>query len=151
MGGMFQENFAKMLRKRYLRENLQILSDGGDGWAGKRAAILPDFAGGGIGPNIHPCAGAGPEVKRDMSALSDELLRAVDLALAGHWDEAHELVQQHEGDAMASWIHAVLHKHEGDLGNSRYWYQNAGRMNHVNAEPHTELAAIREELLTGRE
>lgn len=81
-----------------------------------------------------------------MSAPKDELLRSIELALAGQWDAAHEVVQQYEGDATASWIHAVLHKMEGDLSNSRYWYRRAGRMEKVNEEPRAELAAIRNEL-----
>jgi hypothetical protein len=81
-----------------------------------------------------------------MSAPNDDLLQAVELALAGKWEAAHELVQQHEDDPTASWIHAVLHKIEGDEANSRYWYQRAGRLDHVADEPHAELAAIRSEL-----
>lgn len=81
-----------------------------------------------------------------MSAPKNELLRSIDLALAGQWDAAHEVVQQYEGDATASWIHAVLHKMEGDLGNSRYWYRRAGRMEKVDEEPRGELAVIQREL-----
>ena len=81
-----------------------------------------------------------------MSAPNDELLQAVELALAGKWDAAHELVQQYEDDATAAWIHAVLHKLEGDLGNARYWYRHADRMDHVADEPRAELAAILVEL-----
>ena len=76
----------------------------------------------------------------------DKLLRAIELALAGQWDPAHELVQQYEDDPTASWIHAVLHKMEGDLGNSRYWYRRAGRMKNVDDEPRAELAVIRAEM-----
>jgi hypothetical protein len=83
-----------------------------------------------------------------MSAPNDELLQAVELALAGEWDAAHQIVQQHEDDATAAWIHAVLHKMEGDLGNARYWYRRADRMEHVEDEPRAELAAIRSELQT---
>ena len=83
-----------------------------------------------------------------MGALNDDLLRAVELALAGKWDAAHELVQQYEDDAMAAWIHAVLHKMEGDLANSRYWYRRADRMDRVADEPRAELAAIKAELTT---
>ena len=83
-----------------------------------------------------------------MSAPKEELLRAIELALAGQWDAAHEVVQQYERDATASWIHAVLHKMEGDLGNSRYWYRRAGRMEKVGEEPREELAAIRNELMS---
>lgn len=81
-----------------------------------------------------------------MSDLNDELLRAVELALAGDWDPAHQIVQQYEDNATASWIHAALHKMEGDLGNSRYWYSRAGRLNQVDDEPRAELAAIQAKL-----
>jgi hypothetical protein len=78
-----------------------------------------------------------------MSAPSSELLRAVELALAGDWEAAHDLVQQYEDDATAAWIHAVLHKIEGDPGNARYWYRHAGRMNHFADEPMAELVVIK--------
>jgi hypothetical protein len=78
-----------------------------------------------------------------MSAPISELLRAVDLALSGDWDAAHEIVQQYEDDATAAWIHAVLHKIEGDPGNARYWYRHAGRMSHADDEPMTELTTIK--------
>ena len=77
-----------------------------------------------------------------MSAPKDDLLRAVELALAGDWDAAHQLVQQYDGDATASWIHAVLHKIEGDLTNAGYWYRRADRLDRVADEPRAELAAI---------
>ena len=80
-----------------------------------------------------------------MNAPKEELLRAIELTQAGKWDAAHQLVQQHE-DATAAWLHAVLHKIEGDLGNARYWYRRAGRMEHVADEPRAELAVIRSEL-----
>lgn len=83
-----------------------------------------------------------------MSDLNDDLLRTVELALAGEWDAAHQLVQQHEDDATAVWIHAVLHKIEGDLGNARYSYRHADRMDQFAEEPRAELAAIRDELTT---
>ena len=78
-----------------------------------------------------------------MSAPKDDLLTAIELALADKWDAAHNLVQQYESDATAAWIHAVLHKIEGDLGNARYWYRRANQMGHVEEEPRAELAAIR--------
>ena len=81
-----------------------------------------------------------------MSAPKNELLRAVELALAGEWDAAHNLVQQYESDAMAAWIHAVLHKQEGDLGNARYWYHHADQIAHVNDEPRAELEMVKAEL-----
>lgn len=81
-----------------------------------------------------------------MSAPKEDLLHAIELALAGEWDAAHQLVQQYEDDTTASWIHAVLHKIEGDSGNARYWYHRASRFDHVADEPRAELAAIRAEL-----
>jgi len=82
-----------------------------------------------------------------MSTPDNDLRRAVELALAGDLDAAHEIVQQYESDATASWIHAVIHKLEGDLGNSRYWYRHAGRLDHVADEPQAELATIKADLI----
>jgi len=82
-----------------------------------------------------------------MSASKTELLQAVEFALASKWDAAHGIVQQYDRDATAAWIHAVIHKIEGDLGNSRYWYRHAGKIEHVDDEPNAELAAIKAELL----
>jgi hypothetical protein len=84
-----------------------------------------------------------------MNSLNDDLLQAVALALADEWNAAHELVQQHEDDPTAAWIHAVLHKIEGDLSNARYWYQRADRMEHVTEEPRAELVAIKTKLCSG--
>ena len=74
---------------------------------------------------------------------ADDLRRAIDLALADSWDAAHRIVQVDETGATAAWIHAVLHKIEGDAANARYWYRRAGRMDRVDDEPRAELAAIR--------
>jgi hypothetical protein len=83
-----------------------------------------------------------------IDSANNELLRAIDLALAGDWGAAHELVQQHD-DAAAAWIHAVLHKMEGDLGNARYWYRRAGRLDRIDDEPRADLIAIRAQLGSG--
>ena len=83
-----------------------------------------------------------------MEVPNRNLLQAIDLALAGDWDAAHQLVQQYEGDATAAWIHAVLHKIEGDPGNAGYWYRRANRLNHVSDDPRAELAAIQAQLTT---
>lgn len=85
-----------------------------------------------------------------MNPLEDDLLKAVELALAGQWDAAHQLVQQYDDDVMASWIHAVLHKMEGDAGNSRYWYRRANQLDHVEDEARAELTAIQNELKSHR-
>lgn len=48
------------------------------------------------------------------------------LALAGRWDAAHDGAQNLPNPAGA-WIHAWLHREEGDLGNAMYWYTKAGK------------------------
>ncbi len=42
----------------------------------------------------------------------------------GNWDKAHHLVQDDPSPA-AAWVHAHLHRKEGDLSNARYWYSKA--------------------------
>lgn len=44
----------------------------------------------------------------------------------GNWDKAHNIIQDIE-DKKASWIHAYLHRKEGDLSNADYWYHRAGK------------------------
>jgi hypothetical protein len=75
--------------------------------------------------------------------LRQELSRAVDLALGGEWDGAHSIVQKHEDDPTACWVHAVLHKIEGDESNSRYWYRRTAHAYEAYADPRSELAAIK--------
>ena len=54
------------------------------------------------------------------------LLKALDLDKAGDWESAHDLAQQVE-DSNGYWLHAYLHRKEGDLGNAGYWYRRAGQ------------------------
>jgi len=44
----------------------------------------------------------------------------------GRWSSAHALAQRDTSRAGA-WVHAYLHRKEGDLGNAGYWYRRAGR------------------------
>jgi hypothetical protein len=83
-------------------------------------------------------------------SITAECLEAVNLALAGNWEAAHAIVQEHEGDPTADWIHAVLHKIEGDDANSRYWYRRAGRPTPAaGTDTQAELKAIRASLASG--
>ena len=54
----------------------------------------------------------------------DAPLTALWWAAKGKWDEAHKIVQDEE-TVDAAWVHAYLHRVEGDLGNAAYWYQRA--------------------------
>ena len=49
------------------------------------------------------------------------------LAKAGEWDRAHDDCQTLADSAAGAWIHAWLHRQEGDYGNACYWYRNAGK------------------------
>ena len=71
------------------------------------------------------------------------LTEAVQLALDGEWDKAHAIVQQDETDQLSCWIHAVLHKIEGDADNARYWYARAGQAYEAYADPRAELLTLR--------
>jgi len=71
------------------------------------------------------------------------LRAAVDAALAGDWQEAHAIVQADEADPTACWIHAVLHRIEGDDANAGYWYRRAGRPDRGDRPPAEELIEIR--------
>ncbi len=71
------------------------------------------------------------EFKRSISATSPlpgltPALAALWWAAKGDWERAHALVMDESGPDCA-WIHAYLHRLEGDLGNARYWYGIAGK------------------------
>ena len=53
-------------------------------------------------------------------------LTALWWAAKGKWDDAHKIVM-HEETAEAAWVHAYLHRVEGDLPNAGYWYRTAGK------------------------
>ncbi|MFN2202767.1 MAG: hypothetical protein ACK2UO_16335 [Caldilineaceae bacterium] len=44
----------------------------------------------------------------------------------GEWEKAHSQAQAQE-DATGAWVHAYLHRVEGDQSNAAYWYRRAGR------------------------
>lgn len=54
----------------------------------------------------------------------DAPLAAMWWAKKGEWEKAHRLVQD-EASFDAAWVHAYLHRIEGDLGNAQYWYGKA--------------------------
>src|SRR4249920_2534155 len=56
----------------------------------------------------------------------DAPLAALWWAGKGNWHQAHKIAQD-EDDANSAWVHAYLHRVEGDLGNAGYWYRQAGQ------------------------
>ncbi len=53
-------------------------------------------------------------------------LRALAVEKEGDWDKAHSIVQE-LNTSEAAWVHAYLHRKEGDISNASYWYSRAGR------------------------
>ena len=73
-------------------------------------------------------------------------LQALWYAAKGDWDKAHDITQL--GGLDLDWVHAYLHRVEGDLANAGYWYRRAGKpVAKVALEE--EWAAIAETLLQG--
>lgn len=66
---------------------------------------------------------------RDEGTIPDDipmLLQALLLDAVGDWDSAHKIAQN-VFTKDGSWVHAYLHREEGDRSNAAYWYSNAGR------------------------
>ncbi len=74
-------------------------------------------------------------------------MRALHASATGAWDEAHRLVQDDPGPE-AAWVHAHLHRIEGDLANAAYWYRRAGRPV-ATGDLAAERAAIQSTLAAG--
>jgi hypothetical protein len=72
-----------------------------------------------------------PDFKRSVSnpapaAHLSPALTALWWAGKGEWSRAHAIVQD-AGGVDAAWVHAYLHRVEGDVGNAGYWYRRAGQ------------------------
>jgi hypothetical protein len=66
---------------------------------------------------------------RSAASEPEELpapLRALWQDAAGNWEAAHRCVQD-DDSAEAAWVHAYLHRKEGDVSNAGYWYARAGK------------------------
>ena len=65
-----------------------------------------------------------------------ELLTSLDLLKKGNFkpgvemEKVHQMCQEHEGSRFHDWIHALVHRIEGDVANAAYWYRRAGTMQH---------------------
>jgi hypothetical protein len=68
-------------------------------------------------------------------------------AAKGDWDRAHKIVMEANG-REAAWVHAYLHRVEGDLPNAGYWYRTAGKPV-ADGALDAEWAAIAAGLLAG--
>jgi hypothetical protein len=78
---------------------------------------------------------------------NQDCLNAIEFALNEQWDAAHKIVQE-ISTPNAQWIHAVLHKIEGDENNSRYWYSRSSiEVYESYLDSTQELKAIKELLI----
>jgi hypothetical protein len=71
------------------------------------------------------------EFERTTSATTppeevSDLLKALWWEKKGDWSKAHAIAQDIQSSA-AAWVHAYLHRREGDLSNAGYWYRQAGK------------------------
>lgn len=64
----------------------------------------------------------------------------------GNWEKSHDIAQEMMS-TDGSWIHAYLHRVEGDLGNAAYWYNRAGKPIKRNEDQNEEWEQIVEALL----
>jgi hypothetical protein len=60
------------------------------------------------------------------ASVDDLALQALWFTAKGNWTRAHELAQASH-DAVGAWVHAYLHRAEGNIPNAHYWYQRASR------------------------
>lgn len=71
-----------------------------------------------------------------MSVSSVQLLSALELLEKDgfqpgpYFEQAHDICQRHEGVMPFDWIHALVHRIEGDDANAAYWYRCAGKTRH---------------------
>ena len=75
---------------------------------------------------------AQPAPPKDLSPL----LKALWHAARDEWGQAHRIAQD-DDSADGAWVHAYLHRLEGDEGNAGYWYRRAGK-------PHCESSLMSE-------
>lgn len=63
--------------------------------------------------------------QKEPAADLSNALKALWIEANGDWDKAHKLVQNNSVDSC--WVHAYLHRKEGDLSNAGHWYERAKR------------------------
>ena len=47
------------------------------------------------------------------------------------WEKAYRICQMREGTPLFDWVHALVHRIEGDDANAGYWYRRAGKSRHL--------------------
>ncbi|SET78453.1 hypothetical protein [Hymenobacter actinosclerus] len=67
------------------------------------------------------------QTQHEPPAGLSPLLEALWYAGRDEWHKAHALAQEHEDAPLFDWLHAFLHRQQGDLNNAAYWYRRAAR------------------------
>ena len=69
----------------------------------------------------------------EFKQLKSQQIKSYSLALQalwheyqGDWHSSHQLIDR-ESNKDCAWVHAYLHRVEGDLSNARYWYRRSGK------------------------
>ena len=82
-----------------------------------------------------------------MVGNQQQLSIAIQAALDGDWEKSHQIAQVLT-DSSANWLHAVLHKIEGDKLNSQYWYAKTNYKKFEDfSDANAELNAIKKSLI----
>ena len=89
------------------------------------------------------------QTKARPSAGLSVALTALWWAGKDDWDKAHKIVMD-EGGKDCAWVHAYLHRVEGDADNARYWYRQAGK-SAASCPPETEYESIVRALLSAEQ
>jgi hypothetical protein len=92
--------------------------------AGVPARFTPRAFGANLGPLMDLAAFRASLSAAEPPRTLSKALRALWLDAHGDWDGAHEVAQADEG-GDGDWVHAYLHRKEGDAGNAAYWYRRA--------------------------
>ena len=66
------------------------------------------------------------EKQEQCPSFLPETLQALWYDKKGDWHKAHNILND-ASDADSAWVHAYLHRKEGDLNNARYWYNRSGK------------------------
>lgn len=78
----------------------------------------------------HPQTIKAKHMFHELLCESLDLIRAGNFRPGTEMEKAHQISQEHEGVPLFDWVHALVHRIEGDDANAGYWYRRAGKIRH---------------------